>query len=82
MTMTRVQHLAEQIKSLTDEEREEFLAWFADYQLQLSDAWDDQIADDAKPGGRLSTVIDRVRRNIAEGRTRPIVDILGAAPLQ
>ncbi len=59
MTTTRVQHIVEQVKSLPDEEREEFLSWLADYQLEQSDAWDDEIANDSKPGGRLSSVLDR-----------------------
>jgi hypothetical protein len=77
MTTTRVQQIAEQIKSLPDDEREEFLSWLADYQLEHTDAWDDEIANDAKPGGRLSNVVDRARRDIAEGRTRPLDEILG-----
>jgi len=38
MTTTRVQQIAEQIKSLPDDEREEFLSWLADYQLEHTDA--------------------------------------------
>lgn len=77
MTTTRVQHIAEQVKSLPDEEREEFLSWLADYQFEQSDAWDEEIANDSKPGGRLESVLDRARREIAEGRTQPLDEILG-----
>jgi len=77
MTTARVQQIADQVKSLPVEEREEFLSWLADYQLQQMDAWDEEIANDCKPGGRLSGVLERARRDIAEGRTRPLDDILG-----
>ena len=77
MATTRVQHIVEQVKSLPDDEREEFLSWLADYQLEQSDAWDDEIAKDSRPCGRLSGVLDRVRRDIAEGRTQPLDEILG-----
>ena len=77
MTTTRVQQIAEQVKALTDQEREDFLSWLADYQLEQTDAWDDEIANDSKPGGRLGKVLDRARRDIAEGRTRPLDEILG-----
>jgi len=76
MTTTRVQQIANQIKSLPDDEREEFLSWLADFQLEQSDAWDEEIARDSMSGGRLSDVLDRVRRDIAEGRTRPLDEIL------
>ena len=77
MTTTRVQQIANQVKSLPDDEREEFLSWLADYQLEQSDAWDEEIARDSMSGGRLSNVLDRARRDIAEGRTRPLDEILG-----
>jgi hypothetical protein len=47
MTTTRVQQIAEQIRSLPDDEREEFLSRLGDYQLEHTD-WDDEIANDAK----------------------------------
>ena len=77
MTTPRVQQIANQVMSLPDHEREEFLSWLAEYQLEQSDAWDEEIARDSMPGGRLSKVLDRARRDIAEGRTRPLDEILG-----
>jgi len=77
MTTIRVQQIANEIKSLPDHEREEFFSWLADYQLEQSDAWDEEIAKDSKPDGRLGNVLDRVRRDIAEGRTRSLDEILG-----
>lgn len=77
MMTTRVQQIADQVKSLPDQEREEFLSWLADCQLQQSDAWDEAIANDAKPGGRLNSVLDRARRDIDDERTRPLDEVLG-----
>ena len=77
MNTTRVEEIANQVKSLPDDEREEFLSWLADYQLEQSDAWDEEIARDSMSGGRLSNLLNRARRDIAEGRTRPLDEILG-----
>ena len=64
---TRVEQIAEQVKSLPLSEREELLAWLADFELGQVDAWDEEMARDSQPGGRMQRVIDRVRRDIAEG---------------
>ena len=77
MTTNRVEQIAEQVKALRDNEREEFFCWLSDFQLAHSDAWDGEIAQDSMPGGRLEVVMDRVRRDIAEGRTQPLDEILG-----
>lgn len=69
---TRVEQIAEQVKSLPLSEREELLAWLADFELGQVDAWDEEIARDSQPGGRMQRVIDRVRRDIAQGRTKPL----------
>ena len=37
-----------------------------------SDAWDMEIARDSKPGGRLECVLERVRKDINEDRTKPL----------
>jgi hypothetical protein len=73
---TRVEQIAEQVKSLPLSEREEFLAWLADFELGQADAWDEEIARDSKPGGRMQNVLDRVRRDIAEGRTKPLGEVI------
>ena len=73
---TRVEQIAEQVKSLPISEREEFLAWLADFELGQADAWDEEIARDSKPGGRMQNVLDRVRRDIAEGRTKPLGEVI------
>ena len=77
MTTKRVEQIAEQVKALRDNEREEFFCWLSDFQLEHSDAWDVEIAQDSRLGGRLEVVLDRARRDIAEGRTQSLDEILG-----
>ncbi|MCI0492471.1 MAG: hypothetical protein L0Z07_06015 [Planctomycetes bacterium] len=74
--ITRVELIAEQVKALPEHEREEFLSWLSDFELEHSDDWDKKIAQDSKPGGRLGNVLDRVRRDIAEGRTTPLDEVI------
>jgi hypothetical protein len=73
---TRVEQIAEQVKSLPLSEREELLAWLADFELGQVDAWDEEIARDSQPGGRMQRVLDRVRHDIAEGRTKPLGEVI------
>ena len=73
---SRVQHIVEQVKALPEDEREEFLSWLTDFELGQSDAWDKEIARDSQPGGRLREMLDRVRQDIAEGRTKPLDEII------
>ena len=77
MSTSRVEQIAEQVKALRDNEREEFFCWLSDFQLEQNDAWDEEIAQDSKPGGRLEVVMDRARRDIAGGRIQPLDEILG-----
>lgn len=73
---TQVERIAEQVKALPQDEREEFLSWLADFELEHSDAWDAEIARDSQPGGRLERVLKRVRKDIAAGRTKPLDEVL------
>ncbi len=73
---TRVEQITEQVKSLPLSEREELLAWLADFELGQVDAWDEEIARDSQPGGRMQRVIDRVRSDIAQGRTKPLGEVI------
>ena len=73
---TRVEQIAEQVKSLPLSEREELLAWLADFELGQVDAWDEEMARDSQLGGRMQRVIDRVRRDIAQGRTKPLGEVI------
>jgi hypothetical protein len=40
------------------------------------DTWDEEMARDSQPGGRMQRVIDRVRRDIAQGRTKPLGEVI------
>jgi hypothetical protein len=72
----RVEQIAEQVKSLPMSEREELLSWLAEFELQRDDAWDSEIAQDSQPGGRMQRLLDHVRREVAEGRTRPLDEVI------
>lgn len=72
----RVKIIAEQVKALPENEREEFLSWLADFEADHSDDWDIEIARDSQPGGRLECVLERVRKDIAQGRTKPLDKVL------
>jgi hypothetical protein len=71
-----VERIADEVKSLPRAQLDELLAWLADYELQQSDEWDKQMERDSQPGGRLQDVIDRARKDIAAGRTKPLDDLL------
>lgn len=75
---SRVEQIAEQVKALPEDEREEFLAWLADFELAHADDWVREMARDSQPGGRLDKVLGRVRRDIAEGRTKPLDEVIDA----
>jgi len=73
---SRVEQIAEQVKSLPVSEREELLSWLAEFELGQADAWDTEITRDTQPGGRMQRVLDRVRRDIAEKRTKPLDQVI------
>ncbi|MBM4034940.1 MAG: hypothetical protein FJ291_24620 [Planctomycetes bacterium] len=58
----QAEKLAEQAKALPKSEREEFLSWLADFELEHTDEWDAAIARDSQPGGPLDRVLKRVRK--------------------
>lgn len=75
--MTRiVEEIAARVKSLSKGELEEFLSWLGEYELEHSDQWDEEIERDSQEGGRLSSVLDRVRADIASGKTRPLDEVI------
>ena len=71
-----VEKIAEQVKALPAEERDEFLSWLAEYELEQADDWDAEIARDSQPGGPLGELIKRARNDRAEGRTKPLDELL------
>ncbi|GMR23966.1 MAG: hypothetical protein BMS9Abin37_2447 [Acidobacteriota bacterium] len=62
---TKVEKIAEQVKALPEDEREEFLSWLVDFEIEHSDDWDKEIARDSKPGGRLERVLERAHRRVS-----------------
>lgn len=78
MTAT-LERIVNQVKLLDRREHAEFLAWLADYELSTMDGWDREIERDSGPGGRLSELIGRARRDISEGRTKPLDEFLDNA---
>ena len=74
-----VQKITEDVKLLDSKEMEEFLSWLSDYQLSIMDEWDQEIARDSQPEGGLSRVFDRVRRDIAANRTKPLDQFINDA---
>jgi hypothetical protein len=71
-----VERITEQVKALAERELDEFLAWLAEYEAEHADQWDQEIARDSQPGGRLQRVLDRAREDIAAGRTKPLDEVL------
>jgi hypothetical protein len=71
--MTRtVEKIVGAVKSLPDEEFDELLGWLADFEVDRMDTWDREIAVDCRPGGRLQGLLDRVKEDIATGKTKPL----------
>ena len=75
MTAT-VEKIADEVKALPEKELDEFLSWLADYELANPDRWDKEIERDSRPGGRLDSVLKRVRGDIAAGRTKPLDEVV------
>ena len=71
----RVKKIVEQVMALPQDEREDFLSWLADFEADRIDDWDKEIARNSQPGGRLEGVLERVHKDIAEGRTRPLDEV-------
>ena len=75
MTAT-LERLTKEIQTLPADELDEFLSWLAKFEAEQMDAWDKEIEQDSMPEGRLKSVINRVHRDIAAGRTKPLDEIL------
>ena len=75
MTAT-VQKIADAVRALPSQELDEFLSWLADYELAHPDRWDRQLERDSRPGGPLEAVLERVRVDIAAGRTKPLDEVV------
>ena len=71
-----LEKLKNEIRSLLPDEFDKFLSWLAQYQAGQMDDWDREIERDSQTGGRLQNILDRVRKDIAAGRTIPLDEFL------
>ena len=71
-----VKKLTEQVKVLPEGELDEFLSWLEEYEMGHLDEWDKEIERDSQNGGSLSSVLNRVRTDIASGKTKPLDEVL------
>jgi len=72
--VSTVPEIIDAVKQLDEEQKGQFLAKLAD--IDFDDAWDRQMEADAK-AGRLDFLWDEAKREIAEGKTRPLDELLG-----
>ena len=64
-----VESIKEVIAGLPDDARHSLAAWLNDLDY---DEWDRQMATDFAPGGRGTALAGRMKRQIVEGKARPI----------
>jgi hypothetical protein len=72
--VSTVPEIIDAVNRLNEEQKGQFLAKLAD--INFDDAWDRQMEADAK-AGRLDFLWDEAKREIAEGKTRPLDELLG-----
>jgi hypothetical protein len=71
-----VNALKEAIGALPEEERRSLASWLNELDY---DGWDRQMVKDFSPGGRGAALVEKVRRQIAEGKVTPLADGLAQA---
>lgn len=64
-----IEAIKEAIAGLPEDDRHSLAAWLNDLQY---DAWDRQMVKDFRPGGRGTAWAESVKRQIAEGKARPM----------
>lgn len=64
-----VEAIKDAIAGLAEDDRHSLAAWLNDFDY---DAWDRQMVQDFTPGGRGTALAERVKRQIAEGKARPM----------
>lgn len=64
-----VDAIKDAIAGLPEDDRHSLAAWLNDLEY---DAWDRQMVKDFTPGGRGMAWAARVKRQIAEGKARPM----------
>jgi hypothetical protein len=67
--MRSVEDIEAEIEKLPPSEVKRLAEWLAEYQAHL---WDEEIARDAQPGGRLRQLIDEAKADFKSGKTRPL----------
>ena len=70
--MSTVAEIIDAVKHLDEDEKGEFLEKLAE--VDFDDAWDRQMAADAK-AGRLDFLLKELDEDIAAGRVKPIDEI-------
>ena len=70
--MRSVAEIQAEIEKLSRAEQRKLAQWFAELQ---ADVWDAQIEEDVK-AGRLNHLIAQAEADIAEGRTKPLDEVL------
>ncbi len=66
--MTKLEKIEQEISSLDPKDVRKLADWLDEYKAEL---WDRQIEADAK-AGKLDGLIAEARREIAEGKVRPL----------
>jgi len=64
-----VEAMKEAIAGLPDEDRHSLAAWLNDLDY---DEWEKEMVKDFSPGGRGYHLVGRVKRDIAQGKARPM----------
>lgn len=71
-----VEAIKEVIAVLPEAERHSLALWLNEFGY---DDWDRQMVEDFSPGGRGNAWAARVKREIAEGKARPMEEFLAEA---
>ena len=72
-----VQAIKAAIEQLTERERRELADWFKELEEQ---AWDAEMEQDFSPGGRGHHLVERINREIDEGKFSPLEGGLEPGP--
>ena len=67
--MRSIEDIEAEIEKLPPSEVSRLAEWLAEYRAR---AWEKEIADDARPGGRLRKHIDAAKADLRAGRPRSL----------
>lgn len=71
--------IKEAVAGLPEEERHSLALWLNELEY---DAWDKQMVKDFSPGGRGMALVEKVKREIAEGKTMALEEAFSQAKAQ